>query len=111
MYPIYHLLSEHTLGAVAANPSWITLTGAINGVAGAIVGAAAAPGTFFPEATTGTHCTQDTCINHSCPSTTFLIITAVKSILIFEYYHLRKHPWSYRIVLGILGSLLLIRFT
>lgn len=58
---MYHLLSERTLGAVTANPSWITLAGAINGIAGAIVGAAAAPGTVLPKATTGTHCTQHVC--------------------------------------------------
>jgi len=52
------VLSERTLGAVAADPSRITLTGTINGVTGAVVGAAAAPGTVFPKATTGTHCTN-----------------------------------------------------
>lgn len=79
------LLSELTLGTVAANPSWITLAGAIDGVTGAIVGAAAAPGTVLPKATTGTHCTHDTRVssafmlcNHnlSRKSSHFLSITS-----------------------------------
>lgn len=111
MPPIYHLLSEHTLGAVAADPSWITLTGAINGVAGAIVGAAAAPGTFLPKATTWTHCTQDTCVKHLCPSTTFLIVTVVKvfyslNITISDTIH-----GATGLFLAFWDSLLLIRFT
>lgn len=82
---IYNFMSERTLGAVAANPSWVTLTGAIDGVTGAIVGAAANPDTVLPKATTGTHCTQGVCVNHSCSSTwTFshlLSITAISDII------------------------------
>lgn len=47
-----------TLGAVAADPPWVALTGAVDGVTGAVVGAAAAPHTVLPKATTGTHCSQ-----------------------------------------------------
>ena len=48
-----------TLGAVTTDPSWVTLTGTIDGVTGAVVGAAAAPETVLPKATAGTHCSQD----------------------------------------------------
>lgn len=64
-------MRKHTLGAVPANPSWITLTGTINWVTGAIVGAAAAPGAVLPKATTGTHCPEDIYINQFFYSTTF----------------------------------------
>lgn len=43
------------LRAVAAYPPWIALTGPVDGVAGSIVGAAAAPGTVLPIESTGTH--------------------------------------------------------
>lgn len=66
------ILSELTLRAVAADPSWVTLTGAIDGVTGAVVGAAAAPRTVLPKATTGTHCIHNTlCVHCSFSLNTF----------------------------------------
>lgn len=50
---------ELTLGAVAADPPWVTLAGAVNGVTCAVVGAAAAPGTVLAKATTRADCAQD----------------------------------------------------
>lgn len=44
-----------TLGAVAADPPRVTLAGAVDGVTGAVVGAAAPPGAALPKVTTGAH--------------------------------------------------------
>lgn len=49
---------ELTLGAVAADPPWVTLTGAVDGVTCAVVGAAAAPGTVLAKASTRADCAQ-----------------------------------------------------
>lgn len=47
-----------TLRAVTADPAWVALTGPVDGVAGAIVGAGANACTVFPKSATGTHCEQ-----------------------------------------------------
>ena len=62
----YHSILRHksiccfparlTLGAVTANPAWVALTGSVNGVTGAIVGAGANACTVFPKSATRTHC-------------------------------------------------------
>lgn len=43
------------LRAVAADPAWVTLTGPVDGVAGAVVGAGANARTVLPKSATGTH--------------------------------------------------------
>lgn len=50
---------ELTLGTVAADPSWVTLAGTVDGVTCAVVGAAAAPGTVLAKASTWADCAQD----------------------------------------------------
>lgn len=50
------VLVKLTLGTVAADPPRVALAGAVDGVAGAVVGATAGGGAVFPKATTGTHC-------------------------------------------------------
>ena len=49
-----------TLRAVTADPSRITLTRSVDGVAGSIVGAGANSCTVLPESATGTHCEEVT---------------------------------------------------
>lgn len=49
-----------TLRAVTTDPSWVTLTRSVNGVAGPIVGTGTNSCTVFPKSATGTHCEQVT---------------------------------------------------
>lgn len=43
------------LGAVTSDPSWVTLARSVDGVTGAVVGAAAAPGAVLPIPAAGAH--------------------------------------------------------
>lgn len=50
------LLLRLTFGAVVADPSGVALTGAVDGITGAVVGAQTGLGAGFTELSTGTHC-------------------------------------------------------
>lgn len=72
------VLVKLTLGTVAANPPWVALAGAVDGVAGAVVGAVAGRGAVFPKVATGTHCRHQQTSERFCSSLVPLCTSSIE---------------------------------